>query len=106
MADFVKVAQVGDLPPGRAKVVQCNGEEVALFNVEGTFYALTNECAHQMGPLGEGELEGDVVVCPWHGWEFNVKTGVCQFDAAVQVKRFEVKVEGQNILVAPAQLTA
>ena len=67
MAKTVKVAQTSDLSPGASKVVQADGRSIALFNVEGTFYAMDNNCTHRGGPLGEGELSGDTVECPWHG---------------------------------------
>lgn len=66
-----------DLPPGRGKVVLVGGQEVAVFCVEGDYYALRNECPHVGGPLGEGRLEGQKIVCPWHLWAFDVRTGAC-----------------------------
>ena len=75
MAKTVKVAQTSDLAPGTSKVVQADGHSIGLFNVEGTFYAIDNTCTHRGGPLGEGELSGETVECPWHGAHFNVKTG-------------------------------
>jgi len=81
MAEFVKVAQVSDLQPGAGKVVMVKDRAIALFNVDGTFYAIDNICLHRGGPLGEGELEGCVVTCPWHGWQYDVKTE----DSAVMV---------------------
>ncbi|HET6466529.1 MAG TPA: Rieske 2Fe-2S domain-containing protein, partial [Nitrospiria bacterium] len=77
MADFVTVANAKDIGPGESRVVDVHGEEVALFNLNGTFYAIDNMCVHQGGPLGEGMLEGEDVICPWHSWKYNVKTGVC-----------------------------
>ncbi len=75
MAKTVKVAQTSDLSPGTGKVVQADGHGIALFNVEGTFFAIDNNCTHRGGPLGEGELSGDTVQCPWHGAHFNVRNG-------------------------------
>ena len=100
MADFVKVAEVGDVPPGLGKCVEANGKQIALFNVGGTFYAIDNTCLHRGGPLGEGELEGAVVTCPWHGWQYDVTTGVNTMDESERVERYDVKVEGGEVLVA------
>ena len=100
MAKTVKVAQTSDLSPGASKVVQADGRSIALFNVEGTFYAIDNKCTHRGGPLGEGELSGDAVECPWHGAHFNVTTGgVTSPPAPAGVRSFPVKVEGNDVLV-------
>ena len=99
MPKFMKVAAVGELKPGENKVVSVDGTEVALFNVDGSFYALGNTCPHRGGPLGEGYLEGDVVTCPWHGWRFNVKTGHNVIMPA-KVPSYKVKVEGDDVMVS------
>ena len=75
MAEFIKVASISELELGSCKTVEVQGKVIALFNVGGRIYALDNTCLHQGGPLGEGRLEGEVVTCPWHMWEFNVRTG-------------------------------
>ncbi len=99
MPNFVKVAATSDLKPGENKVVNVNGSDVALFNIEGQFFAMSNTCIHRGGPLGEGTLEGDVVTCPWHGWQFNVKTGENTL-MPNKVQTYEVKVEGNDVMVA------
>jgi len=100
MADFVKVAKVDEVPQGEGIVVEVNGVEVALFNVDGNFCAINNTCLHRGGPLGEGYLEGEIVTCPWHGWQYDVMTGVSITNPRAQVKRYEVKVEGSEVKVA------
>jgi nitrite reductase/ring-hydroxylating ferredoxin subunit len=100
MAEFVKVAQASDLQPGTGKVVAVKDRTIALFNVDGTFYAIDNTCLHRGGPLGEGELEDCVVTCPWHGWQFNIKTGVSETNPSAKVKTYEVKIEGSTIMVS------
>ena len=100
MADFVKVASASDLKPGENKVVNVNGTDVALFNVDGELFAISNTCLHRGGPLGEGFLEGDVVTCPWHGWRYNVKTGENAMLPTAKVPTYQVKVEGNDVLVA------
>ena len=100
MADFVKCAKLSELAPGAHRVAEASGHPVALFNVNGTIYCLDNTCLHRGGPVGEGELEGDIVTCPWHGWQYNVRTGENLFDPAVKLATHEVRVEGDDIEVA------
>ena len=100
MADFVRVAAVADVQPGTGKCVEVNGRQIALFNVEGTFHAIDNTCLHRGGPLAEGELEGNIVTCPWHGWQYDVLTGCNTMDETERVDRFDVKVEGGDVFVA------
>lgn len=96
----MKVAQTSDLAPGTSKVVQPDGHSIALFNLEGAFYAIGNACTHRAGPLGEGALSGDTVACPWYGAQFNVKTGaVTSSPARAGVRSFPVKIEGTDVLV-------
>jgi len=100
MADFVKVAETTEIPPGTGKTVTVNGNTIALFNVDGTFYAIDNTCIHRGGPLGEGELSGKIVTCPWHGWQYDVTTGISTFNPMAKVACYQVKVEGNEIKVA------
>jgi nitrite reductase/ring-hydroxylating ferredoxin subunit len=100
MTEFTKVASTDDLAPGDGSVVEVNGVEIALYNVDGAFYALSNTCVHQGGPLGEGFIEGETVTCPWHGWQYNVKTGVSVMSDQIRVACYEVKVEGSDVLAA------
>jgi nitrite reductase (NADH) small subunit len=75
---LIRVARTDEIPLGRAKLVLLpNGEEIALFNIGGTYFALNNTCPHLGGPLVEGEIENNCVTCPWHGWQFELKTGTC-----------------------------
>ena len=99
MAEFVKVATTGEIAPGTGKPVEVNGKEIALFNAGGTFYALDNTCPHRGGPLGEGELEGTVVTCPWHSWQFDLTTGESLIDD-LKVGCYPVRVDGETVLVA------
>ena len=99
MSNFVKVARVGDIPPGQATIVEAEGRSLALFNVGGAFYATDNECLHRGGPLGEGFLEEKKVTCPWHGWRYDVATGQAEMDPSMKLNTYPVKVEGEEILV-------
>jgi len=99
MADFVTVANVNDLKPGEGKVIEANGKTIALFNIDGKFFAIDNTCKHAQGPLGEGTCDGNVVTCPWHGWKYDVTTGVCSNNPQVKVDKYEVQVEGEDVKV-------
>ena len=99
MGEFVRVAGTGDVKAGAGIVAEVNNQQIAVFNIDGTFYAIDNVCVHRGGPLGEGDVEGSVVSCPWHGWQFDVKTGGCVNNPAAKVKSFAVKVEGNDIKV-------
>ena len=100
MGQFTKVASKADIPAGTGKVVQANGKTLAVFNCEGEFYAIDNTCKHRGGPLAEGNLSGTSVSCPWHGWEYDVKTGACQMDPSITVQTFPVQVQGDDVLIS------
>lgn len=99
MPTFVRVAAVSEVPPGTGKVVVVQGIPAALFNVDGTFHAVSNVCLHRGGPIGEGELGGPIVTCPLHGWEYDVRTGQNTTNPVARLRTFEVRVEGDDILV-------
>lgn len=99
MTRFVKVGTRTDLPEsGTGKLVQIEGRPIALFNVDGSYYAIDDTCPHRGGPLSEGPLEGDEVTCPLHGSQFNVKTGAVTGPPAMQgVKSYAVRVSGNDV---------
>ena len=99
MATFVKAANKNDIGDGKGKVVSLDGNEIALFNVGGSFYAIDNTCKHQGGPLGEGGLDQAQVTCPWHAWQYDVTTGACLTNPSVSQKKYNVKTEGDDILI-------
>ena len=100
MADFVKVANVSEIPPGEMKIVELDGQDVVVANVNGQFFAFANDCTHRGGPLGEGILMDEVVECPFHGGQFNVRTGeVVAAPPSEPVSTFAVRVEGDDISV-------
>jgi len=99
MVDFVTVAKTNEINEGESKVVEANGKQIALFNVEGEFYAIDNVCKHQGGPLGEGICDGGIVTCPWHQWKYDVTTGISPANPQIKVDTFEVKVEGEEVKV-------
>ena len=100
MPEFVTVATIDEIPPGRAKLVELNGNEIALFNLGGTFHAIDNSCTHVGGPLCEGAIEGTEVTCPWHGAVFDISTGRAVGPPAFEaVNRYQVRVEGPYIQI-------
>jgi nitrite reductase/ring-hydroxylating ferredoxin subunit len=101
MVTFITVARTDELTPGQGKLVEVNQKRIALFNVNGCYYALDDMCPHRGGPLSEGELEGTAVVCPWHGASFDLATGnVTRAPAAAGVMTYEVRLDGEAITIA------
>ncbi|HKY32918.1 MAG TPA: Rieske 2Fe-2S domain-containing protein [Candidatus Polarisedimenticolia bacterium] len=99
MPEIIKGGRITDLKPGDARVIEAAGKSIALCNLDGTFYALDNTCAHRGGPLGEGFLDGDKVTCPWHGWQYELATGRCATNPAASVARYETRIEGDEVLI-------
>ncbi len=99
MADWVRIAALDECPPGSASEFVVRDRVIALFNVEGTLYALDGICPHQGGPLGKGHLAGSVITCPWHGWQFDVRSGQHMVNASICHPCYDVKVAGNDILV-------
>ena len=98
MATRVTVGKVADIKPGEGKAVQAGGKTIAVFNVGGAFYAIDDACTHAGGPLSEGGVSGSSVTCPWHGAEFDLKTGEVQCPpAGAGVKAYPVHIEGEAI---------
>ena len=96
----MKVASASEIAPGQARLVNVKGKEIALFNIEGTFFALGNACTHEEGPLAEGDIEGHEVTCPWHGARFDIRTGaVLCAPAYDDAARYNVRVTGTDIEV-------
>ncbi|HZI95160.1 MAG TPA: Rieske 2Fe-2S domain-containing protein [Patescibacteria group bacterium] len=99
MAQFVRVALVSEIPEGTGKAVVANGRRVAIFNVAGAFHAVDGVCPHQGGPLGEGILDGPIVSCPWHFWQFDVVKGHAPDFPEASIPKFRVKVSGTELFV-------
>lgn len=98
MAEFVKVAKTTDIEPGSGKCVEAKGQQIALFNVGGAYYAISETCSHAGGPLSEGYIDDNlIVICPWHGWCFNlVADESCAKDGAI---RYPIAIDGDDISV-------
>jgi nitrite reductase/ring-hydroxylating ferredoxin subunit len=100
MAKLIKVADAQSLAPGEATAVEFEGKRIAVFNVDGTFYALDDECPHAGGPLSEGQVKDCKVTCPWHEADFDLKTGAVLSPPAFEgVKSYAVVVEGNDVKV-------
>jgi nitrite reductase (NADH) small subunit len=109
------VGRTEELPPGARKVISINGREIGVFNVHGAYYALLNRCPHHAGPLCHGRVrplvtsdavytvgydrEGEILKCPWHMWEFDIRTGRALFDARMAVRTYEVTQEGEEVVL-------
>ena len=113
------VASVGEIAPGASKLVTVKGREIGVFNIKGEFFALANKCPHEGAALCRGKLvglalsdepgqyrltrQGELLKCPWHGWEFDVRTGqsYCEPER-IQVRSYPVEVaEGQRVVQGP-----
>lgn len=100
MGTFHKVAEVNDLTPGSCKGVEAGGQQIALFNIDGTFFAIGDTCTHRGGSLSNGTVEGSTVACPLHGAEFDVKTGKNMTPPAPgEVPSYKVRIEGTQVQV-------
>lgn len=97
---YVKVGQVNDFPTGILKKVQVGREEVLVVNINGTIHAIANACTHRGGPLNEGELERNNVICPYHGGQFDVTTGKAVSPPPTKDEaKFDVQIQGSDVLL-------
>jgi nitrite reductase (NADH) small subunit len=100
MAEFIRIGSKADLPgDGEAKEFEVNGTTVCVANVDGKLAAMDNMCVHRGGPLGQGVVMDGKVICPWHGWSFDPKTGISDQNSDMGVKVYEIKVESEDVLV-------
>jgi nitrite reductase (NADH) small subunit len=99
MAELVTVARADEIPPGSVRAVRAGEEEIAIARCDGSFYAVQGTCIHLHGPLGEGRLEDCKLTCPWHGWQYDVRTGENEFDRAIVLRTYEVRVEDGDVQV-------
>lgn len=100
MAKWVKLCSLSEAPgPGAVNEFETEGLGICLANVGGEFSALDNWCPHRRGPLGQGWIERDCVVCPWHSWTFHVKTGEAEFPPEERVAVFPLRIERDDILI-------
>ena len=100
MSDFEAVARADEIEPGTGRQVFVHGRAVALFNVDGRFYAIDGTCLHRGGPVGEGDLEGTIVTCPWHGFQYDVTTGRNVMDPDIGLAPYDVEVTDGVVKIA------
>jgi nitrite reductase/ring-hydroxylating ferredoxin subunit len=96
---LLKVGPVRSLPPGAVTEVEAGESTYAVCNVDGKLHCLDGICPHAGGPLGQGTLNGNILVCPWHGWEFDCNTGVNDFDADLRLATFPVLIHEDEIMI-------
>jgi nitrite reductase/ring-hydroxylating ferredoxin subunit len=99
MGEWIRVANTDEVSAGNGIVVEVNDKCLAVFNVDEAFHVTDNTCLHRGGPLGEGDLEGETVTCPWHGWEYNVKTGHCVNNPSINIKTYQTIVEEGEVKI-------
>ena len=94
-----RVADASAIEPGAGVVVEAGGRTLAVFNVDGAFHAIDNRCPHRGGPLGDGQLKGAIVTCPWHGYRYDVRTGAHHLNPSLNVACYPVTVEDGAVYV-------
>lgn len=96
---FLRVVGTNELSPGTIREFQVAGQTIALANIQGKFFAINGVCLHRGGPIGEGELDRQVVTCPWHGWQFDVATGQLLTNPAIALACYLVEIRGEDVFV-------
>lgn len=104
MDNFVEIARVDELPVGRARSVVAAGRSIALYHTERGFFSSDNRCPHRGGPLGDGDIVLNEIVCPWHLWGFDIESGVCGGNPSITMTTHELRVEGGRIFVRLSDL--
>ena len=94
MSDFVSVGAVDDFPIGRGRQVLVGRRQIAIFRLDAGFFAIDNLCLHQAGPLCDGEIDDGAVTCPWHGWSYDLRTGILVQDGRVGVSSHPTRIVG------------
>lgn len=105
MSRWIPIAAAVDCPPGDSLELVSEGRIVAIYNVDGEIFALDGVCPHQGGPLGQGQLDGCIVTCPWHGWQFDVRDGQHQISATMQQPGFATKIVDGQIMIQMDETT-
>jgi nitrite reductase (NADH) small subunit len=99
---FVRAARTDEIPAGTIREFQVDGLTVAIANIGNKFYAINNTCLHRGGPLGQGQLQGVAVTCPWHGWQYDVTTGKLTMNPTIGVKTYVLEVRGEDLWIEPS----
>ena len=96
----MKVLEPGQLAPGQGKVVDVAGRNVAIYNRNGRHYAIDDSCPHMGGSIGDGPLDGDLATCPWHGWQFDIRSGQCTDGPKIRVPCYAVREDATGVYVS------
>ena len=96
---FARVAKTNEITTGTIREFQVEGKAIALANVGGKFYAINNTCLHRGGPLGQGVMDGNILTCPWHGWQYDVTTGKLVTNQAIGVKTYTIEPRGEDLWI-------
>ena len=96
---FVRTVKIDEVLPGTVRELHVEGKDIALANVDGKFYAINNTCLHRGGPLAQGPLQGKTLICPWHGWGYDVMTGKIVENPAAGVDCYATEVRGQDVFI-------
>jgi nitrite reductase/ring-hydroxylating ferredoxin subunit len=99
MALIKTICSAAELPDGAIKVVDMGDCPLVVRNVRGTLHAIENVCPHRGGPVGEGDIDGDTITCPWHGWSFDINTGQGTLNPAAMIRKFPCRIEGGDVTV-------
>lgn len=99
--DYRPICQEHELSPGKSRRVEIDGTAIAVFNVDGVLYAMEDTCLHAGGPLSEGRIEGTMVICPWHDWQYDLETGCTPFNNKISLACFPVRIREGTIEVSP-----
>ena len=97
--DFINVADAGSIPPGHGRTVSVQGREFAVWNVDGQYFCIDDQCPHRGGPLGAGSMTDGTVYCPLHGWGFDLKTGICSSRPDRPVQTYPVRVTNGQVQI-------
>jgi nitrite reductase (NADH) small subunit len=96
---WIRIASLDEVPTGTLIEIIHDGKMYALCNAGGEIRAISGVCPHHGGPLGQGALDGHLVTCPWHAWQFDSATGACTFNSELRVPAYPVRVEENEILM-------
>ena len=99
MANWIRLGTAGEIPSGGCRVYEASGNTIAVFNLGDGMHAIDNTCVHRGGPLGEGEISGKNVTCPWHHWSYDVTTGKSTMSDTIGVKKYPLELRENELWV-------
>ena len=100
MSEDIRAGSLAAVEAGEPVLAKIRGTDVALFLCQGRVVATQGQCPHAQGPIHEGEVEGTTLTCPWHGWSFDLVTGLCNEDDSIEIARYPVRIDGDDVLVS------